>query len=99
MATTTYNRSEVLNFHDLTDKQQQDVLDNYYQDREEAEQDRFVIFQAKKREYDAALPLSQFMRTTGSKLWDGIFGTSYFSAYFIKLNKSRDGALIAEKHI
>lgn len=95
--TTKYNRSEILNFNDLTESQKQDVLSCYYQDEQDAENDSFVIFKAKKSEYDAALPLSQFMRINGKSIWDGVFGTSYFSAYFIKLSKCGTMALIAEK--
>jgi len=68
MVHSKFNRSEVLSYFDLTDKQQQDVLDNYYQNEDEAEQDSFVIFESKNKENDAALPLSQFIRTTGSKI-------------------------------
>ena len=96
---TNYNRSEVVNFYDLTEKQQQDVLDCYYQDQSDAENDSFVIFESKNKEYNAALPLSQFMRIDGKSIWDGVFGTSYFSAYFIKLSKCGSAAVIAEKFI
>ena len=95
--TTKYNRSEVLNFFDLTEAQREDVISCYYKDEKEAENDSFVIFEAKKPEYNAALPLSQFMRINGKSIWDGVFGTSYFSAYFIKLSKCGTIALIAEK--
>ena len=95
---TTYNRSEILNFFDLTEKQQQDVLDCYYNEQSDAENDSFVIFESQKSpEYNAALPLSQFMRINGKSIWDGVFGTSYFSAYFIKISKCGTGAVVAEK--
>jgi len=96
---TNYNRSEILNFWDLTEKQQQDVLDCYYQDQSDAENDSFVIFESKNKEYNAALPLSQFMRIDGKSIWNGVFGTSYFSAYFIKLSRCGTAAVIAEKYI
>ena len=95
--TTNYNRSEIVNFFDLTEKQQSDVMDCYYQEQAEAEQDSFVIFEAGKKEYNAALPLSQFMRLDNTKHWDGIFGTSYFSAYFIKISKCGSCAVVAER--
>jgi len=96
---TNYNRSEVVNFYDLTEKQQQDVLDCYYQDQSDAENDSFVIFESKNKDNSTALPLSQFMRINGKSIWDGVFGTSYFSAYFIKLSKCGSAAVIAEKFI
>jgi len=100
MANIRYNRSEILNFAELTEKQQQDVLSCYYQDTADAEQDSFVIFESKKSaEFNAALPLSQFMRIDGKSIWNGVFGTSYFSAYFIKLSRCGTAAVIAEKYI
>ena len=99
MANTKHNRSEVVNFYELTEKQQQDVLDCYFQDQSEAEQTRFVIFEAGNPEYNAALPLNMFMRTNKPNIWDGIFGTSYFSAYFVKLSKCGTMAVVAEKFI
>ncbi len=98
MVHAKYNRSEVLSFYDLTEAQRQDVLDCYYQEQSEAEEDSFVIFKSKKSEYNAALPLSQFMRLDNSKLWDGVYGTSYFSAYFIKISKCGTMAVVAEKY-
>ncbi len=95
---TKYNRSEILSFYDLPDKMKEDVLSNYYQEQEDAENDSFVIYEAKKSEYNAALPLSMFMRTENCKHWDGIFSTSYFSAYFIKLSKCGSMAVVAEKY-
>lgn len=96
---TKYNRSEILSFFELTEKQQSDVMDYYYQEQSEAEQDSFVIFEALKPEYNAALPLSQFIRTNKPNIWDGVFGTSYFTAYFIKLSKCGTGAVIAERSV
>jgi len=100
MVHSKFNRSEVVTFFDLTERQKNDVLDCYYNDREDAENDSFVIFEAKNKEYSAALPLSQFMRVENGKstLWDGVFGTSYFSAYFIKLSKCGSMAVVAEKY-
>ena len=99
MATVKYNRSEILNFFDLTEKQREDVVSCYYQDESEAENDTFVIFEAKKPEYNAAIPLSQFMRLDRPSIFDGVFGTSYFSAYFIKLSKCGTMAVVCEKCI
>lgn len=94
--TTIYNRSEILSFFDLDEAQKNDVLDCYYQTQEDAENDSFVIFKSKKSE--CALPLSMFIRTGKCKIWDGVYGTSYFSAYFIKLSKCGSMAVVAEKY-
>lgn len=96
---TRYNRSEVLNFYGLTEKQQNDVLNCYYTEKQDAENDSFVIFESKYAAYNAALPLSQFMRINKPNIWDGVFGTSYFSAYFIKLSKCGSMAVVAERFI
>ena len=97
MVHSKFNRSEIISYFELTDKQKSDVLDCYYNEVSEAENDSFVIFESNKPENSAALPLSQFIRSNG-KLWDGIYGTSYFSAYFIKLSKCGTMAVVAEKY-
>jgi hypothetical protein len=93
MKTLTFNRSEILSFFDLEDYQRKQVLSNYYDSEDSASEDSFVIFGVDHE----PLPLSMFMRCD-SGLWDGVYSTSYFSAYFIKLNRSCDQALIAERY-
>ena len=98
---TRYNRSEIYSFFDLSDSQKENVLNNMT--NEEAENDSFVIFKGKK--FEDVLPLSMFIRINyGSNVnnkpnfWDGIYGTSYFSAYFIKLSKSGGSCVVAERY-
>ena len=93
MKTLTFNRSDILSFYDLEDYQREEVLSNYYENEEEASEDSFVIFGVDH----IPLPLSMFMRCNSS-IWNGVYGTSYFSAYFIKLNRDCSQALIAEKY-
>jgi len=90
-----YNRSEILNFFDLSEVQKQNVLRQM--DMEQAEEDGFVLFTGGNDIDPEPLPLSMFMRSNHSKIWDGIYGTSYFSAYFIKIARSGDMALVAER--
>lgn len=85
MANTKHNRSKVVNFYELTEKQQQDVLDCYFQEQSEAEQTQFVIFEANKPEYNAALPLNMFMRTNKPNIWDGIFRDFLFFGLFCQI--------------
>jgi hypothetical protein len=44
------------------------------------------------------LPLCMFIKTDKNNFTHGIFGTSYFSGYFITLNKSNDEAVISYKY-
>ena len=84
-----YTRSEVHSFFDLNETQQAEVKDLY--DGCNNEEDSYVVLN------DKALPLSMFLRTERSKVWDGVYGTSYFSAYFIKLSKCGTMAVVAER--
>ena len=94
MKTLTFNRSDILSFYDLEDYQREEVLSSYYDNEEEASEDSFVIFGVDH----IPLPLSMFMRCDNSIIWNGVYGTSYFSAYFIKFNRDCSQALIAEKY-
>ena len=89
--TKDYCRSEILSFADLSELEQKQVIDEYFNSSEDAEEDSFVRFRKD------ILPLSMFMRCERS-IFNGVYGTSYFSGYFIKINKSGDEALIADKY-
>ena len=91
MKTIHYNRSEIYSFFDLSPVEQSQVISNYYCDIAQAEDDSFI------RCGKEILPLSMFLRCEGSR-WDGNFGTSYFSGYYIKFNRSCDEVTIAEKY-
>lgn len=86
-----YIRSEVLNFWELTDEQQKVAISDMGQD--EAEQTSYVN---NPTHTDEVLPLNMFERSNG-KIWDGIYGQSAFSAYFIKLSKCGTGAVVADR--
>jgi hypothetical protein len=85
-----YNRSEIISFFELTDDQQTDVLN--YTDVEDAESAQYVIFKYADGT-EQALSLSNFMRAGGR--WDGIYGTSYFSAFGVILSKCGSAAIVA----
>lgn len=84
----TYQRSEILSFHELDDKQQLiaiDLLD------ERAEHDRYVLYK------DEPLPISMFLLANNG-LFGGVYSLSAFSAYFIKINKTGDQATVCYAH-
>jgi hypothetical protein len=91
MKTRTYNRSEIYSFYDLTEKEQAEVISNYFSSIEEAEEDSFI------RCGKEVLPLSMFLKCENS-IWSGTYGTSYFSGYYIKINKFGDEVVIADKY-
>lgn len=94
--TRNYNRSCLYSFEELTNDQQNQVLSNYFSDMSEAMEDQFVISELENRE--EVIPLSMFIKTNGNKFSHGIFSDSYFSGYFITLNRFCDEAVIAYKY-
>lgn len=75
----------------MTDEQQKEAINDLGQ--ELAEETQYVDNPTYQNE---PLPLCMFERSEG-KIWDGIYGTSAFSAYFIKIARSGDGAVIADR--
>jgi hypothetical protein len=86
MKTSYYFRSEILNFFELPEKCRNEYFDQ--------EDDSFVYDEEKEE----ALPLSSFVKLSEPGLFDGFFGMSYFSAYFIKVSKCGTAAVVAYKH-
>jgi len=87
-----YIRTTLKNFSELTARQvlhARDILG------EDAEETQWVTDPTDK---NACLPLCNFMRAQNSKLWDGFFGVSYFSGYFIKLDRSQEIATVGYRH-
>lgn len=95
MATTRYNRSEVLSYFDLTEEQQIEAL-NESNDQRHAEERSYVEFKYPNR--TEILPLDMFMKFDNNPVWDGGYSTSAFGGYYIKFNRSSDECLIAEKY-
>ena len=93
--TSNYNRSEIYSFFDLSEEQQNEALNNS-NDQEHAEERSYIIYN--HIQGDEVLPLDMFMRLEHSKLFDGVYGQTAFSAYFVKLNKSNDEVLIAYRY-
>ena len=81
-----YNRSEVINFYDLSDTQKNEMID--FLGAENAENDSFVLLN------DRPLPLSHFMRT-GSNFIHGVMSNTNTSAYTITLSHCGTMAVVA----
>lgn len=82
----SYNRSEILSYFDLSPRHKSSLEDN-----DSAREDSYVICD------DEVLPLSMFLHTN-STFWDGIYSTSIWSAYFIKISKCGTKAVVANRH-
>lgn len=91
MKAINFNRSDILNFWDLTADQQREALRNMEQD--EAEQTNYVEITYSNGNAEA-LPLSMFMRTK-NKRYHGIYSTSYFSAYGVILSRCGSQAVVS----
>lgn len=90
---SAYIRSEIFSFDELPENVQSELLT----DNESSDMygDRFVKCPIHKGEY---LPLSMFMRLENSKLWNGAYGLSAYSAYLIKISRDGQSATVAYKH-
>lgn len=89
-----WNRSPIFYFNQLTAKEQLDALEGA-NDSRHAYIGRYVYFNTPYgRE---VLSLDMFLRTDHSTIWHGVYGTSAFSAYFIRVNRTGEEALVAEK--
>jgi hypothetical protein len=89
--TSTYNRSQVYDFNDLSETQQQQVIDDYGFENSDCQSTSYVKLN------DSFIPLSMFMRAD-SKFTHGIFSTSAFDGYFITFDRRNEYATIAHKH-
>lgn len=95
--TQTFNRSQIFDFCELTPEHQNNVLNTYSFEESDAYGTSYVKHISKDGESDF-LPLSMFIRTDKNNFTHGIFSLTYFSAYFITLNRSNDEAVISYKY-
>lgn len=95
--TSSYNRSQIYSYFDLTTEQQEQALDTA-NDIEHAQDRNYVIFEHPRN--PQVLPLDMFIAIREGKptVFHGIYAQDYFSAYFVKFNKSNDEALIAYRY-
>jgi hypothetical protein len=85
----TYQRSQILYFHELTAEQQERAISLL--DNQQAEDSTYVLWN------NEVLPLYMFMRTDNG-MFDGVYGQTAFSAYFIKINKTNECATVVYAH-
>lgn len=85
----TYQRSQILYFSDLNAEQQANAINQL--DTDLAEESSYVLWN------NEPLPLCMFMRTDGG-LFDGVYGQTAFSAYFVKINKTNECATVVYGH-
>lgn len=101
----SYNRSEIISFCELSEAQQSEILESM--DIEQANEDSFVMFDNiyKGVKTEVPLPLSMFMRIHNNPTqypctrWHGVYNTSAFTCYFIRLSNCGSMALIADCYI
>ncbi len=91
MKTQSYHRSEIYSYYDLDLEQRKEALDTA-NDEQHAEERSYVLFG------EDVLPLDMFMRIKNGRIWHGVYGMTAFSAYYIRINRSNDGALIAYRY-
>jgi len=80
-----YIRTAIITFDELPSRVQKEFT-------EYGEMDQFVQDPCDENDY---IPLELFFKCR-SKRWDGFYGTSYFSGYFIKLGIGE--ATVAYRH-
>lgn len=86
--TLGYWRSAILSYYDLTAEEQVNTVSNYFNNTEQAQGDSYVRIPD-----HSPIPISMFMKWHG-QFFDGCFNTSYFSAYFIKIDRFGENATI-----
>ncbi len=100
--TTNYSRSQIYQFDDLNDNEQQQVItDNGFElsDCYSTSYVKLVCnnFTNPVNNITRILPMSMFMRT-GSKFTHGIYSTSAFDGYFITFDRDNEYCTIAHKY-
>lgn len=96
MKTARYNRSQIYTGFDLTTDQQNEIMNTYSFEKSDVLNNSYVKFIDRTLNVEF-LPLDMFMRTEGG-IFNGVYGLSAFSAYFIKLSRDGNEALIAYKY-
>lgn len=96
MKTARYNRSQIYTGADLTEEQRNEIISIYGFELSDVYNNTFVKFIDRCLNVEF-LPLDMFMMTEGG-IFNGVYGLSAFSAYFIKLSRDGETALIAYKY-
>lgn len=100
--TTNYSRSQIYSFDELSEKEQQQVMNDYCLELSDCHSTSFVKlvptnYTNKANNVPVYLPLSMFMRT-GSKFTHGIYNTSSFDGYFVTFDRHNEYCTIAHKY-
>jgi hypothetical protein len=93
--TRNYNRTEILSFFELSEREQSEVLNDFSMEISDAEDTQYAIIEESVK--STAIPLNMFMRTN-SNFTHGIFSDSYFSGYFLTLSRCGTQGVIAYKY-
>jgi hypothetical protein len=95
MKTAKYIRSEIISFFELPMAEQNRFVSDSNQ--EQAEQDSYVLDPCDESNM-TYLPLSMFMRITYNRIKHGVYGQTYFSAYFITISKDGSQAVVSYEY-
>ena len=95
MKTAKYIRSDIVSFFELPISEQSKFVSD--SDQEQAEQDSYVLDPCDDTN-TTYLPLSMFMRLTDSRIKQGVYGQTYFSAYFITISKDGTQATVSYEY-
>lgn len=91
MRTIAYVRSELMNYFELSEKQQQYADENYLNPLDET-----YVLNPLENFRDEVLPLSDFIRLDyKSCIHHGYCPLSYFTAYFITLSNDNSQAIVS----
>lgn len=88
MKISYYFRSPILSWHELSQEQQQEYPAADYSESS------FVL----DEERNDLISLDEFMRIDKPGRFHGVFGQTYFSAYFIHLSKCGSAAVVAYRY-
>lgn len=88
MKTSYYFRSPILNWHELSQEQQKEYSED------EFSESSFVF----DEERNDLISLDEFMRIDRPGRFHGVFGQSYFSAYYIRISKCGSAAVVAYRY-
>lgn len=87
-----YLRTQIVSFYELTEAQQAQQIEEY--GIELSEESQYVA----NPTYDGeVLPLHMFLRNEYKGKYYGVYGTSYFSAYFLYFGKDGEDCVIADR--
>jgi len=91
MKLSYYFRSPVLSWHDLSTENQNKFDDEF---EHEQKQGLFVFDDLRNELFS----LDSFLTVQGEKRYNGVFGQTYFSAYFITFSRCGTEAIVSYRY-